>query len=289
MTATPHEPAPGAASRCGEDLFATTAADYDRYRPGVPNPAVRLLAAPLLGTPDPVLLDLGTGTGQVPRALLPVVPHMAHLDLVDVNGAMLAQATAGLQPLLGSATLSSFTGEAHTFAPHKAGRVGRAADLVTCCRAFHWMNRPAVLNMADRVTAPHAVVAVMGDGSLWTYESDWTAALRSLIRSYLGERRRAGSRGTYAEPRRSYEDDLAASSFSDVTERRFPIVRAWTPDDVIGYLRSTSFARPALFGDRHQQFEAEALNLLSTHARDGVLEERAVFTVLLAQRPGVSR
>lgn len=282
MTASPSEPLPEAVSRSGPELFGTAAAGYDRFRPGVPDAAVRLLAAALLSRPDPVLLDLGTGTGQVPRALLPVVPRMVHVDLVDVNEAMLAQARAGIEPLLGAATVSTFTGEAHTFAG-----AGRAADLVTCCRSFHWMNRPAVLEMADRVSAPDAVVAIMGDGSLWTYESDWTAALRALIRSYLGERRRAGSLGTYSEPSRSYEEDLAASPFSDVAERRFPVARTWTPEDVVGYLRSTSFARPALFADRHHQFEAEALGLLSTHARNGVLEERTVFTVLLARRPGV--
>ncbi|MGW6202314.1 class I SAM-dependent methyltransferase [Streptomyces sp. NPDC055089] len=284
MSASPSEPPPGAVSRSGRDLFGTAAADYDRFRPGVPNAAVRLLAAVLLGRPNPVLLDLGTGTGQVPRALLPVVPRLAHVDLVDVNEAMLAQARAGIEPLLGAATVSTFTGKAHTFAG-----AGREADLVTCCRSFHWMDRPAVLGMADRVSAPDAVVAIMGDGSLWTYESDWTAALRTLIRSYLGESRRAGSLGTYAEPSRSYEEDLAASPFSDVAERRFPLARTWTPEDVVGYLRSTSFARPAFFADRHHQFEAEALDLLGTHARGGVLEERAVFTVLLARRPGGRR
>ncbi|WP_323180912.1 MULTISPECIES: hypothetical protein [unclassified Streptomyces] len=82
------------------------------------------------------------------------------------------------------------------------------------------MDRAAVLEMADRVAAPHATVAIMGVGSLGTHESEWTSALRELIRTYLGPVRRACPRVTYAAPGGSYEDDLATSPFSDVSEHR---------------------------------------------------------------------
>ncbi|WP_326681637.1 hypothetical protein [Streptomyces sp. NBC_01237] len=72
------------------------------------------------------------------------------------------------------------------------------------------MNGEAVLEMADRVATPGAAVAIMGDGSLWTHNADWTRALRELIQLHLGAERRAGARRSNAEPRRSYEEDLAA-------------------------------------------------------------------------------
>jgi hypothetical protein len=219
----------------------------------------------------------------VPRALLPVLHRLAHIDLVDVNASMLKSARAALEPVRGACTVDVFTDAAHDFVP---AAPGRAPTLITCCRSFYWMARPRVLSMADRVAAPHAVVAIMGDGSLWTHETYWTAALRALVQRYLGEDRRAGTRGTYAGPGRSYEDDLADSAFSAVTERSFPVSRLWAPGDVLGYLRTTSFARPALFAGRHGEFEAAALRLLQDHAGGGVLEEDAVFTVLLARRPG---
>ncbi|MFE3634731.1 methyltransferase [Streptomyces sp. NPDC059168] len=219
----------------------------------------------------------------MPRALRPVLRRLVHIDLVDVNASMLHAARAVLEPVRGTCTVDVFTGAAHTFAPAEPGR---APTLITCCRSFHWMARPEVLSMADRVAAPHAVVAIMGDGSLWTHKAVWTAALRELIQSYLGEDRRAGARGTYAGPDRSYQDDLADSAFSEVTEHHFPVTRTWTPEDAIGYLRTTSFARPALFAARHHEFEAAALRLLQDHADGGVLKEDTLFTVLLARRPG---
>jgi hypothetical protein len=151
------------------------------------------------------------------------------------------------------------------------------------------MSGPDVLAMAHRIAAPQATLAIMGDGSLWTYEADWTRALRDLIQHYLGPRRRAGVFGDYPEPVRPFQEDLADSAWRDVTEHRFPLTRSWTPEGVLGYLRTTSFAGAELFGERHAAFEDEARALLNELAAGGALLEEAVFTVLLARRPGDAR
>ncbi|NYV75326.1 class I SAM-dependent methyltransferase [Streptomyces sp. UH6] len=276
----PHRP-PSSAAVSDEALSGEESACYARHRPGLPDAAVRLPATAQHGVTAPVLLDLGTGTGQVPLALLPVLRRLTHIHLVDVSRRMPEHALRARTPVRGTCTVTGFVGAAHTYAPAVPDR---ARSLVTCCRSFHWMDRPAVLAMAARVAASHAVVAVMGDGSLWTCDAEWTAALRDLIRSRLGTARRAGTHGTYTEPGRSFRDELAASAFGEVTRHAFPVVRNRTPEDVIGYLRTTSFARPALLADRHQQFEADARRLLRAHAHDGVLREEAVSEVLLARR-----
>ncbi|MFD8258649.1 class I SAM-dependent methyltransferase [Streptomyces griseoluteus] len=266
-----------------EGLFTSTAADYARHRPGIPPEAVSLLADTMRDADRPALLDLGSGTGQVPAALLPAVPRIGGVDLVDLDQDMLRQAATTLEPLLSSRPAGFHPVAAEDFTPPFDGY---QADLITCARSLHWMDRSAVLKMADLATSPEATVAIMGDGSLWTYRAAWTAALKQLIQSYLGEERRAGASGVYAGPGRRYEDDLAASPFHQVTERRFPVRRVWTSAQVLGYLRSTSFARPDLFGGRHDRFEAEARELLERHSERGGLVEEAVFTVLLARRPG---
>ncbi|MER6447223.1 class I SAM-dependent methyltransferase [Streptomyces venezuelae] len=266
-------------------LFDSVHHHYARYRPGLPDDVVRLLASELAGAGEPRLLDLGAGTGQVALAMLPTLPPAARIDLVDRDEQMLRTALDELGPRLGTRTATVHAVPVEEFTPSLAGY---RADLVTCCRAFHWMDRPAVLALADRVAAPAAPVAIMGDGSLWTHEAAWTAALKGLIQSHLGTDRRAGSTGTYREPARRYEDDLADSAFSEITEHRFPFVRAWTVGEVLGYLRSTSFARPGLFAD-HARFEEQARVLLERRARDEVLREEGVFTVLLARRPGAAQ
>jgi hypothetical protein len=47
-----------------------------------------------------------------------------------------------------------------------------------------------------------------------------------------------------------------------------------------------TFAGADLFGKRHFAFEADARALLDAHAGEGLLVEDAVFTALLARRPG---
>ncbi|WP_424921740.1 class I SAM-dependent methyltransferase [Streptomyces sp. wa1] len=274
-----------------EALFAAAAATYARYRPGLPDAAVRLLADVLRGQPSPVLLDLGTGTGQVPLALLSAGAALTHIEAVDVSQQMLHQASQALHPFLGDCPLTLAHAAADEYEPLATlpGEPDSGPDLITCCRSFHWMNGQAVLAMADRLATPGAAVAIMGDGSLWTHDADWSRALRELIQRYLGAERRAGARRSYAEPRRSYEEDLADSAFNDVTEHLFPVTRTWAPREVLGYLRTTSFAGPELFAERHQAFEDEALALLHAHAVDGSLVEEAMFRVLLARRPEGAR
>ncbi|WP_051698605.1 hypothetical protein [Streptomyces albus] len=115
-------------------LFHAAADAYGRHRLGLPDEVVHLLAGTVRGIRRPALLDLGTGTGQVPAALLPLLPNLARLDLVDADRDMLYQADLALRPLL--------AGRAAAFHPVRAEEfttpgAGYRADLVTCARAFH--------------------------------------------------------------------------------------------------------------------------------------------------------
>lgn len=59
------------------------------YRPGIPEAAVRLVSQTVAAKQHPVLLDLGSGTGQVPAALLEA---FAEIDVVERDPGMLAEA-----------------------------------------------------------------------------------------------------------------------------------------------------------------------------------------------------
>ncbi|MGW3668164.1 class I SAM-dependent methyltransferase [Streptomyces sp. NPDC005141] len=273
----------------GKGALSTAAAEkYDRYRPGAPTEVAELLADTVRNLPHPTLLDLGTSTGQAPRAPLTALPFLAYIEAVDWSRPMLDQARAAPTRVLREYTLQLVQTSTDLYEPlaPRPGADRWTPDLVTCCRAYHWMDGPDVLAMAHRVAAPQATLAIMGDGSLWTYEADWTRTLRDLIQRYLGPRRRAGALGDYPEPGRPFREDLAGSAWSDVTEHRVPATRSWTPEVVLGHLRSTSFAGADLFGERHASFEDEARALLAELAAGGSLVEEAVFTVLPARRPG---
>ncbi|MDT0407798.1 MULTISPECIES: class I SAM-dependent methyltransferase [Streptomyces] len=255
--------------------FDTTAPLYATYRPGLPDEAVDLLTQRVDGKKHGILLDLGSGTGQVPLALSGKV---AEVDVVEQDAGMLDEADKALAGLPAEVRLHNASAE--DFTPSRSYR----ANLVTICRAFHWMDQDLVLSRLDGMTAPDATVAVMGDGSLWTARAEWTDALRNLIQEYLGEERRAGKDKVYAAHNRPYREIVAHSVFGQVEEHTIAVEREWNTDTVIGYLYSTSFAARPLFGDRVDAFERRARDLLDEHAaRDGLIEH-ASFQVVLGRR-----
>lgn len=255
--------------------FDTTAPFYAAHRPGIPKEAVELLARRVAGKGHRALLDLGAGTGQVPLAL---AGTMTEIDVVEQDAGMLDEADKALAGLPVTVRLHNTSAEA--FSPPASYR----ADLVTVCRAFHWMKQDVVLSRLEGMTAPDATVAVMGDGSLWTARTEWTDALRALIQEYLGEERRAGAGKKYAAHDRPYREILAESPFGRVEEHTIAVEREWTTQMVIGYLYSTSFAARPLFGQRVEDFERRARVLLDEHAAASGLIEHASFQVVLGRR-----
>ncbi|MFD4337840.1 class I SAM-dependent methyltransferase [Streptomyces anulatus] len=255
--------------------FDTTAPFYAAYRPGIPQEAVELLAQRVAGKQHRALLDLGSGTGQVPLAL---ARKVTEIDVVEQDAGMLGEADKALAGL--PVTVRLHNTSAEQFTPAAFYR----ANLVTICRAFHWMDQDVVLSRLEGMTAQDATVAVMGDGSLWTARTAWTDALRVLIQEYLGEERRAGKDKTYAAHNRPYREILAESAFGQVEEHTIAVEREWTTDTVIGYLYSTSFAARPLFGEQVDDFERRARALLDEHtAADGLIEH-ASFQVVLGRR-----
>ena len=111
----PDGPLPGLPEQ--ESLFEGAALTYARHRPGLPDATVRLLADTLRGGPSPVMLDLGTGTGQVPLALLSASADLTHIEAVDVSPQMLHQARQSLTPVLGHCTLTLVHAAADAYEP----------------------------------------------------------------------------------------------------------------------------------------------------------------------------
>lgn len=255
--------------------FDTTASFYAAYRPGIPRAAVELLARRVAGQEDRALLDLGSGTGQVPLALAGTT---SEIDVVEQDAGMLGEADKALAGL--PVTVRLHNTSAEQFTPPASYR----ADLVTVCRAFHWMKQDVVLSRLEGMTAPDATVAVMGDGSLWTARAAWTDALRALIQEYLGTKRRAGVGKEYTAHARPYCEILGESPFDQVEEHTIAVEREWTTETVIGYLYSTSFAARPLFGEQVEGFERRARVLLDEHADASGLIEHASFQVVLGRR-----
>ncbi len=260
-------------------VFRGTANFYRQYRPGIPeNVADVLDAAAPNGTPRR-LLDVGTGTGLVVEALL---GRFNDVIATDNDADMLAAAETALRPLLPDGTelqLQEVTAE--EFTPPAGWR----ADLVTICRAFHWLDQAAVLARLDTQVSPNGAVAIFGDNSFWVATSPWKAAVRSVIQDFLGEQRRAGQ-STFQHHNRPYSDIMRESPFNQVEEFTVPVTRTWTAASILGYLYSTSFAAPHLFGERLDEFDRTVRATLAPFSDSDTFDEDNEFLIRIGRRAG---
>ncbi|GGJ90501.1 hypothetical protein GCM10010123_20400 [Pilimelia anulata] len=262
-------------------LFTGSASYYRQFRPGIPTQVAEILdaAAPTAAGRPRRLLDVGTGTGLVAEAL---IHRFDDVIAIDNDPDMLAAADTALTAAAPAATrVSLIESTAEDFTPPEGWR----ADLVTICRAFHWLDQNTVLARLDRQVTDTGVVAIFGDHSFWTATSDWKTAVRAVISDFLGEQRRAGTGGTFQHHDRPYSDILAESPFSQVTEHTVPVRRTWSADGVLGYLYSTTFAAPALFGDRQPEFDATVRRTLAGLRDDDTFVEDNEFLIRLGTRP----
>lgn len=260
-------------------LFSGTTAYYRQFRPGIPEEVAAVLdrAAPVRTDGPRRLLDVGTGTGLVAEALL---SRFGDIIAIDNDADMLTAAASALRPKLPEgASLRLVQSAAEDFTPP----AGWQAELVTICRAFHWLDQTAVLTLLDDQVAPDGVVAIFGDNSFWVAGSPWKEAVRDVVKSFLGEERRAGA-GTFQHHNRPYSEIMEESPFSEVEEVRVPVQRTWAAESILGYLYSTSFAAPHLFGDRLKEFEAAVVNRLTDFSDNDTFAEENEFLIRLGRR-----
>nr|WP_280949256.1 class I SAM-dependent methyltransferase [Friedmanniella luteola] len=220
-------------------------------------------------------MDVGTGTGFVVEALRSSFDDVIG---IDVDPDLLQVALRSVPPGPGQ-RLKFLEWSAEEFRPPEGWR----ADLVTICRTFHWLDRPAVLARLDEYVAADRLVAIFGDNSIWAANAPWKSEIKAVLADFLGEQRRAGD-GTYERPR-PYTDDLEGSPFSSWSQVTVPVRRERTLESVIGYLHSTSFAAPRLFGDRMEAFDQAPRERLPAHMRGDVFVDENEFNILLAKRP----
>ncbi len=77
---------------------------------------------------------------------------------------------------------------------------------------------------------------------------------------------------------------MRESPFSQVEEHAVPVIRTWTADSILGYLHSTSFAAPQLFGDQLDAFDSAVRATLARYSDTDTFTEDNEFLIHIGRR-----
>lgn len=249
---------------------------YVKYRPSIPKKVIDVIVKHFDVKPTDRVLDIGCGTGQVALAMEGRCGEMVCLDPDPEMLKQAKQATKGSKTKFvwinrESQDLGKIKKELGTF------------KVATSCRAFHRMDQDQVLKDLDELIEKDGGVAIFGDGVLWSGDEEWQQTVKGVIQKYLGKERHTGKE-KIKEPDELWENILARSVFRFIKTHDVPIVRSWDVESIIGYVFSTSFAAPHLFGDQLDRFKEETKNILLSINQKGVFQENAVWSIVLGSK-----
>jgi ubiquinone/menaquinone biosynthesis C-methylase UbiE len=260
-----------------EEIFASTAPYYARYRPAYDSAFYDLLVERFGLDGSQTVLDLGTGTGVI---ALPLARHVARVIAVDPEPGMLtegrkASASRGVANIdwrLGDSTkLSSMNLQGILFTVMGA--------------SFHWTRRDELLRDLNACIAPGGAVVLASGGAPGDIEpAPWLQVVADVRSRYLGRERRAGS-GVYNHPSDRHQDVLGRSAFSKLETAHWDRILTRTVDDVVGWLFSLSYNSPAQLGSEKDAFERDVRKELLFTQPDGQFEEVVRTEAIIASRP----
>lgn len=265
--------------RFRKDLYAGTAASYDRFRPPYPAALLDDLRArvPLDGAGAGRVLDLACGTGQIAFGL---APHVAEVWAVDQEAETVElgrrkAASAGVGNIRWVAA-----------AAEEVVLDGRF-DLVAIGNAFHRLDREAVARRLVPHLAARGCVALLWGGTPWGGDRPWQQVLGATLdrwRDAVGARDRVPAGWEAAIERDPHARVLERVGLA--YEGRFDrtVVQRWSVTSLLGFVHSTSFLNRSALGDRADAFARDLEVQLLRGRPDGVFEQDLTFSCELARR-----
>lgn len=237
----------------GIEIFTPLAEDYARYRPGYPTEALHELTRVCGLTPDWVVADIGSGTGNLARVFL----ETGHQVIgVEPNREMRELAERQLSEFK---TFRSLDGTAEDI-PIKANSI----DLVTVGQALHWFDVDRARAEFRRTLRPSGWVAV-----LWNDRRSEVTPFDQEYNTLCGKCASAQPAPISAPPLDSGLDRF----FGDITphEANIPHIMRHDLEGLLGRARSSGHI-PQSGAPGHDELTALMTDLFVRHQREGTVE-----------------
>lgn len=259
-------------------IFAGTAEHYLRHRvrhPGMLLDLVHQLARQHAAAPR--LVDLGCGPGLV---ALELARRGCEVIAVDPSPEMLGAGRRAAEDL-GIVSIDWREGTAESLATHHLH--GVAGTVIA--DAFHWMDRPRVLEQLEETVAPDGFVAVLCSRAADTPRPWWHDVIGQIRVRLIGAAPAAGAGQIYQQPLGDHETMLRASAFRRITVTRHEHVVRYTTDDLIGAQFTYAYSSPEVLDDKREQFEAEVRQALLAVTPSGQFTATVTSALIVGWRP----
>jgi SAM-dependent methyltransferase len=224
--------------------FGRTADDYARYRTEFPPEFFTRLAAMGVGTPGQRVVDLGTGTGVLARAL---AAAGCVVTGVDVSPELLEQARQASKDVT------------YTVAPaEETGLPGGEWDVVTASQCWHWFDPERATAEVRRLLAPGGRVVLCSRDYL-VLPGNLSAASEDLILRYNPGWPMAGGTGIHDE----WTVDLGLAGFTDLETFSFDVEVPFTHETWRGRMRSSNGIGATLPADEVAAYDTDLAKLMA--------------------------
>ncbi|WP_342541782.1 class I SAM-dependent methyltransferase [Paenisporosarcina sp. FSL H8-0542] len=257
----------------GEDLFKGTAWYYSRNRPLYSASLIRFLRSKFSLDGNGHMLDLGCGDG---RLSLRFSDWFEKIVGIDTEREMIQEAERLSKEFRVEHT-EWFIGDIEKYNSTN----NTTFRFVTIAKAFHWMNRPKVLDSLYEMIAIGGGIAIIDNYSPKDVLLPWQEKVQEVVKHWYGNERRAGNI-TYSHPTVSHQDIISSSKFDLEIHQMPSYEQVWTLDSIIGNHYSTSFGAKRFLGDNVDFFEKHLKEELLAIDKTGVFKEQINTSVKLA-------
>jgi SAM-dependent methyltransferase len=265
-------------------LYAGSAPHYRKGRPPYSPELETILVRELALNGRGRLLDVGCGPGILTLRLASLFDEAVGLD---PDPDMLSEGRAAAE--MAEVTNVRWVRARAEDLPDAAPGPYR---LVTFGQSFHWTDKRRVAETVYDMLEPGGAMATIVQSVEGRPRPEPPShppiphdELRALVAKYLGSLERVNKSDSVA-PEERFEDVLARSRFGASRTLYAPGVTDLLRDVdsvISGYL-STSFSAPHRYGDRLNEFAAEARALLDSRSEDGLFWDWPGDTVILIAR-----
>ncbi|MDH3763340.1 MAG: class I SAM-dependent methyltransferase [Gammaproteobacteria bacterium] len=228
--------------------FSDRVANYIRYRPGYPSALVSALVA---ASANPVVADVGSGTGIFTRLLL---QRGLRVFGIEPNANM---RQAGEEYLAEYSNFVSIDGGAED-----TGLVDSSIDLITAAQAFHWFHNEQARIEFARILKPDGRLALIWNKRRMEqpFQQAYDALLREIAPEY----------GLVSHMNLSSDDIAEFFTTGEMEIQHFDNQQNLDFEALSGRLKSSSYC-PAEGTQAYERLLTELRDLFDKHAIDGRL------------------